>query len=145
MRTPIAWALAALTILAGCSTASTAPNGWRPIPGASAAWSNGSGAAAQEYYYTQKKFGGALQDLASQVTIEELLEHFGAKFRGSAPFAPCPGAAGVATFALAGRTTLQEGFAVRNGQAVRVRYTRPTGAPVDPSVAQAMQNALCAL
>ena len=138
-------ALAVLADLAGCSAASTAPNGWRPIPGASAAWSSGSGAAAQEYYYTQKKFGGALQDLASQVTIEELLQHHGAKFRGSVPFAPCPGAAGVATFAFAGRTTLQEGFAVRHGQAVRVIYIRPTGAPVDPSVAKAMQSVLCAL
>ncbi len=144
MRTSIALA-AALALLAACAAGSDAPKGWQPIPGASAAWSSGSGSAAQKYFYSQKQFGGALQDLASQVTIEELLSHRGAKFRGGLPFGPCPGAAGVATFQLSDHTTLQEGFAVRNGQAVRVTYIRPTGAPVDPSVLQAMQTALCTL
>lgn len=138
-------AAAALAFLVACAAGSNAPKGWQPIPGASGAWSKGSGSAAQRYFYSQKQFGGVLQDLASQVTIEELMSHHGAKYRGSLPFPPCPGAAGVATFQLNDRTTLQEGFAVRNGQAVRVTYIRPTGAPVDPSVLQAMQTALCRL
>jgi hypothetical protein len=99
----------------------------------------------QEYSYTQKQFAGALQDLASQVTIEELLAHRGATFHGSLPFAPCPGAAGLATFLLTDHTTVQVGFALRRGQAVRTTYVRPAGAPVDPRVTQAMQTALCTL
>jgi len=88
-------------------------------------------------------FGGTLQDLASQVTIDALTRNPGAKLQGSNPFGPCPGAAGVATFRLANRRTLQAGFAVREGQAVRVTYIRPMGTPVDPNVLQAMQNVLC--
>lgn len=113
------------------------------MPGASDAWSNGSGPIVQRYSYARKKFGGTLQDLASQVTIETLMLHRGAKFRGSAPFAPCPGSAGVATFTLPGGATLQEGFAVGNGQSIRTTYTRPRAAPSDPNVSAAMQNALC--
>ncbi len=113
------------------------------MPGASAAWSSGSGSTAQEYFYAKRKFGGTLQDLASQVTIEALMQHHGAKFRGSLPFAPCPGAAGVATFTLPGGETLAEGFTVGNGQEVRTTYVRPRGAPADPNVGAAMQSALC--
>jgi hypothetical protein len=116
------------------------------MPGASAAWSSGSGAARQEYYYSKSQFGGTLSDLASQVTISALTQHHGAKFQGSAPFAPCPGAAGVGTFLLSNEhATLQEGFSVQSGHAVRIIYLRPIGTPVDPNVAQAMQNALCSV
>jgi hypothetical protein len=138
-------AVATLASLPACTTASPAPKGWQPVPGASGAWSSGSGPNGQQYVYSKKRFAGMLPDLASQVTINALMQNRGAKFRGSVPFAPCPGAAGVATFQLRDRITLQEGFAVRNGEAVRVTYIRPSGTPVDPSVTQAMQNALCAL
>jgi hypothetical protein len=115
------------------------------VPGASGAWATGADATAQTYVYTEQSFGGALPDLASQVTINVLLRHHGAKLRGSVPFAACPAAAGVATFALPNRTLLQEAFAVHNAQAVRITYVRPLGAPVDPAVTDAMQKALCVL
>jgi hypothetical protein len=88
-------------------------------------------------------FSGMLPDLASQVTIDALLRHRGARLRSSIPLNPCPGAAGLATFTLAGGRTLQEGFAVHDGRALRATYTRPSTAPADPAVAAAMQNLLC--
>jgi hypothetical protein len=112
------------------------------MPGASAAWTSG-GTNAQAYFYYRASFGGTLQDLASAVTINVLLHHRGARFKGSVPFTPCPGAAGVATFVLPSGETLEEGFTVRNGQEVRTTYIRPPGAPSDPNVADVMQSALC--
>jgi hypothetical protein len=137
---------ASLTVaLVGCSNASPAPKGWAPMPGASAAWSSGSGSSSQEYFYAKHRFGGTLQDLASQVTVDALTRNPGAKYGGNVPFAPCPGAAGLATLRRRDRTTLQVGFAVHDGYAVRVTYVRPVGTPPDPNVTQAMQNVLCSL
>lgn len=130
-------------VLAGCSAASPAPKDWTAIPGSSDAWTRGGGAAREEYSYSQKSFSGTLQDLASAVAIDVLLRNRGAKLRRSNPFSPCPGAAGVATFSLGGGKTLQEGFAVRDGRAVRTLYTLPSGAKPDPNVTAAMQNVLC--
>jgi len=116
------------------------------VPGASAAWTTGSGSALQEYRYSKSQFAGTLSDLASQVTISALMQQHGAKFQGSVPFAACPGAAGVATFLLPRQhETLQEGFSVQSGRAVRVSYLRPIATPIDSNATQAMQNALCAL
>jgi hypothetical protein len=145
VRNLIALAAIALALLAGCATSSVGPRGWQPMPGASGAWSTGTGSSASEYVYGKTPYSGNLQDLASRTTIDALMQHPGAKFRGSVPFAPCPGAAGVATFALGNGTTLQEGFSARRASAVRIRYTRPAGTAVDPAVTEAMQNALCAL
>lgn len=131
-------------MLAACSASSSGPKGWQPVPGASGAWTTGSGPTSQTYNVEKQSFGGALPDLASQVTIDVLMRNHGARLRGSVPFAPCPGAAGLATFQLA-HTLLQEGFAVRNGQSIRVTYLRPVRAPADPAVSPAMQNVLCAL
>jgi len=131
-------------VLAACGhAASAAPKGWQPLPGASAAWANGSGRAAQEYYYRRVRFGGTLQDLASAVTINVLLHQRAARLRGSVPFAPCPGAAGVATFTLPGGQILEEGFSVSNGESVRTAYIRPAAAAADANVTAAMQSALC--
>lgn len=113
------------------------------MPGASAAWTSGSGATAQEYRYVQREFGGTLQDLASSVTIDVLLHHRGAKLQASVPVTACPGTAGVATFALPGGKTLEEGFAARDNRAVQTTYLRPTGTPADPAVTAAMQSSLC--
>lgn len=113
------------------------------MPGASAAWTSGSGASAQEYRYVRRQFSGTLQDLASSVTVDALLNHRGARLQGSVPFGPCPGTAAVATFMLPGGKTLEEGFAVRNNQAVQTTYLRPSGAPADPAVLTAMQSSLC--
>ena len=84
-----------------------------------------------------------LQDLASAVAIDVLLQHRGAKLRSSEPFAPCPAAAGVATVSLPEGATLMEGFAVRDAVAVRTVYRLPAGAQPDPNVQIAMQNVLC--
>lgn len=143
----IAIALAAAALLAACSSSpsSPAPHGWQPISGTTNAWSTGRGAEHQEYYYVTTPFSGALSDLASHVTVEALMRYRGARFQGSAPFGPCPGAAGIATFTLPNGATLEEGFAVRRAQAIQVRYLRPTGAPVEPNVPVAMHTALCTL
>jgi hypothetical protein len=130
-------------LLTACSGASLAPKGWTAIPGSSDAWSQGRGGARQEYSYTRKRFSGALQDLASSVTIDVLLHNHGAKLRSSEPFAPCPGAAGVATVSLPGGKTLREGFAVHDALAVRAVYALPADAQPDPKVQVAMQNVLC--
>ena len=113
------------------------------MPGASAAWTSGSGANSQEYRYVRKQFGGTLQDLASAVTIDVLLRNRGAKLEHSVPFAPCPGTAAVATFTIPGGKTLEEGFAARDNQSVQTTYVRPAGSPADPAVAAAMQTSLC--
>jgi hypothetical protein len=136
---------AALLAPAACTGASPAPKGWQPVAGQSNTWTNGSTTNRQEYSFDQGAFGGALNDLASRVTIDSLMRYRGARLQGSVPFAPCPGAAGVATFRLTGGATLQAGFAVRNGRAVRTSYFRPTGTPVDTNVVRAMQTSLCAL
>jgi len=130
-------------VLTACSGASPAPKGWTAIPGSTDAWSQGRAAARQEYSYSRKRFAGALPDLASAVAIDVLLHNHGAKLRRSEPFAPCPGAAGVATVGLSGGKTLQEGFAVHDARAVRTVYTLPAAAPPDPNVQVAMQNVLC--
>ncbi|MGC9991819.1 MAG: hypothetical protein ABSD52_05415 [Candidatus Cybelea sp.] len=130
-------------VLTACSGASPAPKGWTAIPGSSDAWSRGSGAAREKYSYTRKAFPGTLQDLASAVAIDALLHNPGGKLRGSDPFPPCPGAAGVATIALRGGSALKEGFAVHDGLAVRTEYAIPAGAQPDPNVIAAMQNVLC--
>jgi hypothetical protein len=138
---PISTAVA-LLVACGHGGAAAAPKGWQPVTGASAAWTSG-GTNAQQYFYHRTNFGGTLQDLASTVTINVLIHHRGARFRNSVPFAPCPGAAGVATFILPNGSTLEEGFAVSGGDSIRTTYIRPPGAPSDPSVAEAMQSALC--
>jgi hypothetical protein len=140
----IALAACALTFVAGCATPSNGPNGWRPIAGANNAWVLGTDGAMQEYRYDATSFGGGLQDLASQVAVDGLTRYHGAHFT-SRPFAPCPGSAGVATFALRNRMTLQEAFAVHDGRAIRIRYLRPAGAPVDRNAFDAMQRTLCKL
>jgi hypothetical protein len=145
VRIAIALAAIPLALLAACGggASSVAPKGWKPMPGASDAWSNGNGSSAQEYHYARKAFAGTLSDLASVVTIDALLRHRGAKSRGNLPFAACPGLAGVATFALPEAEILQEGFTVRNGFSVRISYSRPAGSQVDSNAAAAMQRALC--
>ncbi|HEY2473634.1 MAG TPA: hypothetical protein VGI19_02425 [Candidatus Cybelea sp.] len=130
-------------VLAACSSASPAPKGWTAVPGATNIWSTGSGASLQTYSYSRESFSGFLSDLASRVTIDVLLKHHGARLRSSNPLAPCPGAAGLATFALPDERVLQVGFAVHRGEAVEVSYDRPANVPADPNVASAMQSTLC--
>lgn len=135
--------LAAQWLLAACSSASPAPQGWHPVPGSSAGWTSGTGSSAQTYYYAKKSFGGTLQDLASQQAVNVVLRYRGAKLQSSDPFGPCPGLAAVASFKLGETKLLQQGFAVQSGQAVQVTYIRPAGQPVEPAVAAAMKRVLC--
>jgi hypothetical protein len=140
----IALAATLFTALSACSPTSLAPKGWQPIPGTTNAWSTAVGSNQQQYRYEAYAFDGTLQDLASQVAVDALIRQHGVKLQSS-PFGPCPGAAGVATVRLPDAKVLQVGFAVHNGQAIRVRYVRPPGVPVDPDVVSAMQAALCSL
>lgn len=144
VRTRLAPITVTIAILAGCGHggAAAAPRGWQPLPGASAAWTSG-GTNAQQYFYHRTHFGGTLTDLASVVTIDVLLHNRGARFKGSLPFAPCRGAAAIATFVLPNGSTLEEGFAVSGSDSIRTTYVRPPGAPSDPNVSEAMQSALC--
>ncbi len=109
VRIAIALAAIPLVLLVACGggESSAAPKDWKPMPGASDAWSNGSGSSVQEYHYARKPFAGTLSDLASTVTIDALLRHRGAKSSGNAPFAACPGLAGVASL----RTLRRRDFA----------------------------------
>jgi hypothetical protein len=133
-------AAVAIALLCGCAGGSTAPKNWRPLAGEKNAWTNETGS---QYSYDAAPFGGTLSDLASQVAIDALTKNRGAKLQSSDPFPACPGAAGLATFRLAGRALLAEGFAVRDNQAVRTHYLRPAGARADPNVLQAMESVLC--
>ena len=138
-------AFLALGTIGACASQSLGPSNWQPIAGEANAWSSGSGSRLQEYRLNTAPFSGTLQDLASQVTIETLTRHRGAKFDGSEPFRPCPGAAGVATFRLPAARRLEAAFSVEGGRAVRVAYVRPLGAATDPAAGDAMRRALCAL
>lgn len=134
----------AAVLVAACSGASPAPSGWHPVAGSNAQWERGVGGLRQTYAYSRSSYSGMLPDLASQVTVVALLQHPGAKLEGAnVPFAPCPGMAGVATFRLRAGKVLQEGFAVRDGRAIRTEYVRPAATPADPNVTAAMQNVLC--
>ena len=140
---PACISLIAAVALAACSSPSTAPAGWQATGDAQHAWQRGSAASLQTYTYAIGSFSGVLSDLASQVTVDVVLRHRGSRLRSSDPLGPCPGAAGLATFSLPEGRTLQEGFAVHDGQARRATYVRPSGVPADPAVATAMQNLLC--
>ncbi|MBV9699563.1 MAG: hypothetical protein JO078_05500 [Candidatus Eremiobacteraeota bacterium] len=137
--------LLAILLLSACAAPSPAPKGWHPIAGETGAWSMGSGARLQEYRVTNAPFSGGLQDLASQVTIDVLTRHRGARWEGSAPFASCPGPAGIARFRLPDERRLEEAFSVRNGRAVRIAYVHPLGTSGDPAALEAMKNSLCRL
>jgi hypothetical protein len=129
-------------ILPAACSASAAPKGWTPVAGSSTAWSRGNGGRLEAYSYGRRPFSGTLSDLASRVAIDIVLRNGRAKLR-SDPFAPCPGEAGLATVLQRGGKPLEEGFAVRDGVAVRTTYIRPAGAPPDPNVTAAMQAVLC--
>jgi hypothetical protein len=135
--------LIAAIALAACSSPSTAPSGWQPTGSVQDAWHRGSGGSLQSYAFTVRSFSGSLPDLASQVAIDVVLQHRGAKLRSSNPLGPCPGAAGLAIFTLPEGQTIEEGFAVHDGQARRAIYARPSAASADPAVETAMQNLLC--
>jgi hypothetical protein len=92
----------------------------------------------------RKPYTGTLQDLASQLTVDIVLSHRGAKFVSSTTFRPCPGIAALAHFTLGASRALDEAFAVIPGnQAVLVTYTHPRNRSISPAVRAAMEKALC--
>jgi len=132
-------ATCAVALLCACANQSAGPAGWQLQSGTGNAWTSGG----QQYVYTKKAFAGTLQDLASQEAVNVVLQHRGSKFQRSVPLTGCPGHAAIASFRFADGTVLQEGFAVANGQAFTIAYSRPSGAAVDPAAADAMQRTLC--
>lgn len=137
--------LLATLLLSACTSPSPAPKDWHPIAGETDAWMTGSGTRLQEYRLTTAPFSGSLQDLASQVTIDVLTRHRGARWEGSTPFQSCPGAAGIARFRLPGERRLDEAFSVRRSHAVRIAYAHPAGMAGDPAALEAMKASLCTL
>ncbi|HEY9180860.1 MAG TPA: hypothetical protein VIO32_09070 [Candidatus Baltobacteraceae bacterium] len=89
-------------------------------------------------------YSGTLSDMASQITTDTLLRNRGAKLLEAQPYRPCPGEAGLQTFALqGGRTLLQVAFTQWTGTAVTASYRRPAKAPEDPKAADALRRAVC--
>jgi len=101
----------------------------------------------EHYSLTRKATSnGSLSDLASQVTMDTLLGHKGAKLLEAQPFKACPGEAGEQTFRLpaaSGAAVLHVGFAQWNGKTTIVSYQRPAGAADDPRAMEAMRHELC--
>ncbi|MBV8155700.1 MAG: hypothetical protein JO160_05015 [Candidatus Eremiobacteraeota bacterium] len=143
MRVRVPVALVCISMAAACSAASPAPAGWQPVPGASGKWVQGAGDAEQRYSYETRAYDGTLQALASQQAVAVAQRTPRAKFIRSDVYAPCPGIAAIATFALTRSRTLDEGLSVQGGQAIVVGYERPAGAPTPQSVTDAMQRTLC--
>ncbi|MBV9233981.1 MAG: hypothetical protein JO030_08060 [Candidatus Eremiobacteraeota bacterium] len=137
--------LLALTVIAGCASRSPAPDNWHPVAGDSNTWSIGTGTSLQQYRLTATPFDGGLHDLASEVALQTLTGHPGARLEGSEPFGPCPGEAGIASFRLPGGRRLEEAFSVHDGKAVRVAYSRPAASRSDPGADDAMRRTLCTL
>ena len=122
-------ALASWSLLAACSTAAPVR-----IP------------AGQSYIAEKKSFDGDLKAFASQVTIDTILSHPGAKLVSSVPFPGCEGNAGLMTLDLpksSPPSVLLLGFTVRNFSSVTASYTRPRGAAADPAVTTAMHSVIC--
>lgn len=134
----------AFAALAACSggSGSPSPAGWRKLAGSEATWTNATAAGRQTYAYEKAPFGGTLQDLAQREIVNTTLRDRALKFVKSDVFAPCPGLAALATFSGGGQT-VQDAFAVENGNAIVVRYQRPSAAHDDPAALAAMQRALC--
>lgn len=128
---------------AACSGGgSPSPAGWQKLPGSEATWTNGTGAERQTYAYDKASFAGTLQDLAQREIVNTTLRDRALKFVKSDVFHPCPGLAGIATFSGGGQT-VQDAFAVESGNAIVVRYQRPSAAHDDPAAVAAVQRALC--
>lgn len=139
-RLTIAFALAVLVACTGGG--SPAPEGWKQLAPGSTVWASGAPASQQTFAYTKEPYQGTLQDLAQRELVNSALRNRGVKFVKSDVFSPCPGVAAIATFQGEGQTA-QDGFAVSGGNAIVVRYNRPTAAPDDPAALAAMQRALC--
>jgi hypothetical protein len=102
--------------------------------------------AGQAYLRSTKPFDGDLKAYASQVTIDTVLSHPGAKLVSSLPFPGCPAMGGLATYELPKASPpaiMLIGFTVLNGASTTATYTRPKGAAPDPGITTAMHSAIC--
>jgi hypothetical protein len=108
-------------------------------------WSSMSGAGPERYVYSANPTQGSLTDLASSMAVDTAVRYRGARLVHSLPFSSCPAEAGLATYTLPGRRILEVGFSVDNGQAIVVRYERPTGVAESKEVLAAFRQALCYL
>lgn len=95
-----------------------------------------------------KNYSGTLQDLASQVPVNVILQHKGAKLVSSVPFDPCPGEAGLDRFSLPsasghGKDILEVAFTNWNGNATIASYQRFATTAENPAALSAMRHAVC--
>lgn len=102
-----------------------------------------SGAGPERYQYTSTPTTGSLSDLASSQAVATVERLRGAHLTASIPFPSCPGEAGLARYALPRGVILEVAFAVYNGNAIVVSYTRPKAVAEAPSVTAAMRQAVC--
>ncbi len=100
----------------------------------------------QAYSTAKKPFDGDLKAYASQLTIDTVLGHPGARLVSSLPFPGCPGLGGLMIYELPKATpasVLMIGFTVSSGTATTASYTRPKGAAPDKGVTAAMHSVIC--
>ena len=88
-------------------------------------------------------FDGTLKDLASQTTTDVILQQQ-VKYRSGVPFSPCPGEAGLQTFAsVPPAKVVQAAFSVQNGRKVVAEYIRPVQKPDDAAATAALAANVC--
>lgn len=134
---------ALVAMLSSCSgTVSAGPDGWAAVSGKSGSWTLGSGTIQQSYRVVSAPFNGSLAALGARETIAVVLGNHGTRMRSTMPFAPCPGAAGVATFT-AGTRIIEAAYAIRDGRGITIRYVRPANVSESAVVQAAMQRTLC--
>jgi hypothetical protein len=98
-------------------------------------------APGETYEYLSKPFDGDTKAYASDMTLDFVLKRH-AKLLKTVAFQPCPGEAGLQTYA-AGKNTILVAYAVYNGKALEAIYTRPAGTPEDPAALTAMGKSVC--
>jgi len=136
-----ALAAAALAACAGSGMPGEAhPDGWTQKAGSSTVWISPK-ASGSTYELSKKPFDGENKSLAESLTLDMVLKRH-AKLQKTVAFAPCPGEAGLQTYA-SGSSTVSVAFAVYDGNAYTVTYTRPKDTPDDPAVTDAMRKSVC--
>lgn len=116
------------------------PDGWTQKAGSSTVWLSPT-ASGSTYELAKKPFDGENKAFAESMTLDMVLKRH-AKLQKTAAFAPCPGEAGLQTYA-AGPSTISVAFAVYDGNAYTATYARPKGTPDDPAVTDAMRKSVC--
>lgn len=119
----------------------THPEGWKErTAGGRTVWVKPD-AADETYENLTKPYDGDTKSYASDVTLDFVLKRH-AKLQKTVAFAPCPGEAGLQTYAV-GKFTALVAYAVYNGSAMQSIYMRPAGASEDPAAVAAMGKSVC--